>query len=70
MGCQNPGKSVVVDDRSRQHDKLSPTAYSKSDYDPSWFSQKWKSEVAAHDRSRKSDKTSWNCGCNKFVLIM
>ena len=59
-GYQDPGKSVVVDDRSRQPDRLSPTGYSKSDYDRSWSSQEWKSEVTAHDRSGKSDKTSWN----------
>ena len=33
----------------------SPAGYSKSDYDRSW-----KSEVTAHDRSGKPDKTSWN----------
>ena len=57
---QNPGKSVVVDDRSGQPDRLSPAGYSKSDYDRSWSSQEWKSEVTAHDRSGKPDKTSWN----------
>ena len=25
-----------------------------------WFSQEWKSEAAAHDRSGKPDETSWN----------
>ena len=30
------------------------------DYDRSWSSQEWKSEVTAHDRSGKLDKTSWN----------
>ena len=59
-GYQDPGKSVVVDDRSGQPDTLSPTGYSKSDYDRSWSSQGWKSEVTAHDRSGKPDKTSWN----------
>ena len=38
----------------------SPAGYSKSDYDRSWSSQEWKSEVTAHDRSGKPDKTSWN----------
>ena len=57
---QDPGKSVVVDDRSGQPDRLSPAGYSKSDYDRSWSSQEWKSEVMAHDRSGKPDKTSWN----------
>ena len=26
----------------------------------SWSSQEWKSEVTAHDRSKKPDKTSWD----------
>ena len=57
---QDPGKSVVVDDRSGQPDRLSPAGYSKSDYDRSWCSQEWKSEVTAHDRSGKPDEISWN----------
>ena len=59
-GNQNPWKSVVIDDRSGQPDRLSPAGYSKLDYDRSWSSQGWKSEVTAHDRSGKLDKTSWN----------
>ena len=59
-GYQDPGKSVVVDDRSGKPDRLSPTGYSKSDYDRSWSSQEWKSEAAANDESGKPDKTSWN----------
>ena len=43
-GYQDPGKSVE-DDRSGQPDRLSPTSYSKSDYDRSWSSQEWKHEV-------------------------
>ena len=31
-GYQDPGKSVVEDDRSGQPEKLSPTGYSKTDY--------------------------------------
>ena len=46
-GYQDPGKSVAV-------------GYSKSDYDQSWSSQEWKSEVTAPDRSEKPDKNSWN----------
>ena len=57
-GYQDPGKSVVVDDRSGQPDRLSPTGYSKSDYDRSWSSQEWKSEVTAHDRSGKPDSAN------------
>ena len=30
------------------------------DYDRSWSSQEWKSEVTAHDRSGKPEKTSWD----------
>ena len=59
-GNQDPWKSVVVDDRSWQPDRLSPAGYSKLDYDRSWSSQEWKNEVTAHDRSGKPDKTSWN----------
>ena len=59
-GYQDPGKSVVVDDRSGKPDRLSPAGYSKSDYDRSWSSQEWKSDVTAHDRSSKPDETSWN----------
>ena len=50
----------MVDDRSGKLDRLSPAGYSKSDYDRSWSSQEWKSEVTAHDRLGKFDKTSWN----------
>ena len=32
----------------------------KLDYDRAWSSQDWKSEVTAHDRSGKLDKTSWS----------
>ena len=50
----------MVDDRSGQPERLSPAGYSKLDYDRSWSSQEWKSEVTAHDGSGKPDKTSWN----------
>ena len=59
-GNQDPEKSVAVDDRSGKPDGLSPADYSKLDYDRSWSSQEWKSEVTTHDRSEKPDKTSWN----------
>ena len=58
-GYQDPGKSVVVDDRSGQPDRLSQAGSLKSDYAHSWSSQEWKSEVTARDRSGKLDKTSW-----------
>ena len=59
-GYQDPGKSVAVDDRSGQPDRLFPPGYSKLDYGRSWSSQEWKSEATAHDRSGKPDKISWN----------
>ena len=59
-GKQDPWKSVVADDRSGQHDRLSSTDCSKLDYDRAWSSQEWKSEVTAHDRSGQPDKTSWS----------
>ena len=59
-GNQDPWRSVVADDRSGQLDGQSPADYSKLDYDRSWSSQEWKSEVMTNDRSGKPDKTSWN----------
>ena len=38
----------------------SPSGYSKEDYGRSWSSQEWKSGVAAHDRSGKPEKISWD----------
>ena len=57
-GNQDPWKSVVVDDRSGQPDRLSRACYSKLDYDRSWSSQEWKSEVTAHDRSGQLDSAN------------
>ena len=34
--------------------------YQVEDYDRSWSSQEWKSGAAAHDRSGKTEKTSWD----------
>ena len=59
-GYQDPGKSVAVDDRSGKPDRPSPAGYSKEDYGRSWSSQEWKSCAAAHDRSWKPEKTSWD----------
>ena len=59
-GYQDPGKSVVVDDRSGQLDRLSPAGYSNLDYGRSWSSQEWRTEATTHDRSGKPDETSWN----------
>ena len=50
----------MADHRSGHPDGLSPASYSKLDYGRSWSSQEWKSGAAAHDRSGKPDKTSWN----------
>ena len=57
---QDPGKSVASDDRSEKPEKPSPPGYSKEDYGQSWSSQEWKSGAAAHDRSGKPEKTSWD----------
>ena len=55
-GKPDPEKSVVVDDRSGQPDRLSPAGYSKSDYDRSIpSSQEWKSETTTYDRSGRPD---------------
>ena len=59
-GKQDPWKSVVADDRSGQLDRLSPAGYSKEDYGRSWSSHERKSGAAAHDRSGKPEKTSWD----------
>ena len=56
----DPGKSVASDDRSGKPDRPSPPGYSKEDYGQSWSSQEWKRGAAAHDRSRKPEKTSWD----------
>ena len=59
-GYQDPGKSVAVDNRSGKPEKPSPSGYSKEDCGQSWSSQEWKSGAAAHDRSGKLDKISWD----------
>ena len=59
-GKRDPWKFVVADDRSGHPDELSPTDYSKLDYDRAWSSQEWKSEVTTYDRSGQPDKTSWS----------
>ena len=59
-GYQDPGRSVPSDDRLGKREKSSPPGYSKEDYGRSWSSQEWKSGAAAHDRSGKPEKTSWD----------
>ena len=59
-GHQNPGKSVAGNDRSGKPERPSPPSYSKEDYGQSWSSQECKSGAAAHDRSGKLEKTSWD----------
>ena len=59
-GYQDPWKSVAGDDRSGKHERPSPPDYSQEDYGQSWSSQEWKSGAAAHDRSGKPEKTSWD----------
>ena len=41
--------------RNRHHQVIQ-----KEDYGQSWSSQEWKSGAAAHDRSGKPEKTSWD----------
>ena len=57
---QDPGKSVAGDDRSGKPERPSPPDHSKEDYGQSWSSQEWKSGAAAHERSGKLEKTSWD----------
>ena len=59
-GYQDPRESVAGDDRSGKPERPSPPGYSKEDYGQSLSSQEWKSEVTAHDRSGKLEKTSWD----------
>ena len=59
-GYQDPGKSVPSDDRTGKPVEPSRPDYIQEDYGRSWSSQEWKSEVTAHDRWEKPDKTSWN----------
>ena len=58
-GCQDPGRSVVSDDRSGKSENSSPPGYSKEDSGRSRSSQEWKSGAAEHDRSGKPETTSW-----------
>ena len=59
-GYQDPGKSVVSDDRSGKPEQPSPQGYSKEDYGRSWSSQEWKSGAAEHDRTGKPETISWD----------
>ena len=59
-GYQDLGKSVAGDDRSGKPERPSPPGYSQEDYGQSWSSQEWKRAAAAHDRSGKLEKTSWD----------
>ena len=55
-GYQDPGKSVVSDDRSGKLEQPSPPGYSTEDYGRSWSSQEWNSGAAEHDRSGKPEE--------------
>ena len=59
-GYQDPGKSVVSDDRTEKLVQPSPPGYSQEDYGRSWSSQEWKSGAAEHDRSGKPEEISWD----------
>ena len=56
-------------DQGNLKDRPSPPGYSKEDFGQSWSSQEWKSGAAAHDRSGKPEKTSWD-NCKKLPLIV
>ena len=52
-GFQNPGKSVLSDDRTEKPVEPSRPDYTQEDYGRSWSSQEWKSGAAEHDRTGK-----------------
>ena len=68
-GYQDPGKSVVEDDRSGKPDRLSPTGYSKMDYGRLGLLKSGKVEL-----QRTIDQGNLmkllGTRCNKFALIM
>ena len=57
-GYQDPGKSVLIDDRMGTLVETSRSDYTQEDYGRSWSSQEWKSGAAEQDRSGKLDETS------------
>ena len=59
-GYQDPGKSVSSDDRTGKPVETLRSDYSQEDCGQSWSSQEWKSGAAAHGRSGKPEKTSWD----------
>ena len=59
-GYQDPGKSVPIDDRTGKPVETSRSDYLQEDHGQSWSSREWKSGAAAHDRSGKLEKTSWD----------
>ena len=59
-GYQNPGKSVLNDDRTVKPVEPSRSDYTQEDYGRSWSFQEWTSGAAEHDRSGKPEKTSWD----------
>ena len=59
-GYQDPGKSVLSDDRTEKLVEPSRSDYIQEDYGRSWSSQEWKSGAAEHDRSGKPEGNSWD----------
>ena len=59
-GYQDPERSVPIDDRTVKPVETSRSDYLQEDYGRSWSSQEWKSGAAAHDRSGKPEKISWD----------
>ena len=59
-GYQDPGKSVLSDDRTGKLVQPSQPDYSQEDYGRSWSCREWKSGTAEHDRSGKPEEISWD----------
>ena len=59
-GYQDPGKSVLSDDRTAKPVETSRPDHMQENYGPSWSSQERKSGAAEHDRSGKPEENSWD----------
>ena len=59
-GNQDPGKSVLSDDRTGKLVQPSQSDCTQEDYGRSWSSQEWKSGATEHDRSGQLDRNSWD----------
>ena len=59
-GYQDPGRSVLSDDRTGKPLQPSQPDYSQEDYGRSWSYQEWTIGAAEHDRSEKPEEISWD----------